>query len=187
MRRKSACLSIATQVYEQRMPRRTTRREKTSETSDQMETVEDKDSLAMCVIELLKDEKVLQSMKEVLFPKNLMDSINALTGKMDTSTRELDEKNAKINQLEQRVDCFEDATDGVEQYSCRPNLRFYGISENWSEDDTEKLLTTVINESMQLQPPMPQDYLERSLRMAYGSETQSRWPTKGLSYNRAFQ
>ena len=92
-----------------------------------METVEDKDSLAMCVIELLKDEKVLQSMKEVLFPKNLMDSINALTSKMDTSTRELDEKNAKINQLEQRVDCFEDATDGVEQYSRLPNLRFYGI------------------------------------------------------------
>ena len=94
-----------------------------------------------------------------------MDSINALTSKMDTSTRELDEKYAKINPLEQRVDCLKVAADGVEQYPRRPNLRFYGILENRSEDDTEKLITTVINESMQLQPPMLQDQLERSHRL----------------------
>ena len=128
-------------------------------------TVVDKDSLAMCVIELLKDETVLKRMKEVLFPKHLMDPINALTSKVDVLTREIDDKNAQIKQLEQRVDCLEDASDGVEQYSRRPNLRFFGIPENRSDDDTDKLITTVINESMQLQPPMLQEQLERSHRL----------------------
>ena len=126
-----------------------------------METAVDKDSLAMCVVELLKDETVLKRMKEVLFPKNLMDSIAALTSKVDTLTHEIEGKNAKIKQLEQRVDCLEDASDGVEQYSCRPNLRFYGIPEDRSVVNTDKLITTVINESVQLQPPM-QDHLESS-------------------------
>ena len=44
---------------------------KSSETSDQMETAVDKDSLAMCVVELLKDETLLKRMKEVLFQKKL--------------------------------------------------------------------------------------------------------------------
>ncbi len=50
------------------MPKYTPRRGKSSDTPDQMETatVVDKDSLAMCVIELLKDETVLKRMKEVL-------------------------------------------------------------------------------------------------------------------------
>ena len=144
-------------------PKQTPRRPTSSETPDQ--TVVDKDSLAMCVIELLKDETVLKRMKEVLFPKHLMDSIKALTSKVDTLTREIDVKNATIKQLEERVDCLEDASDGVEQYSRRPNLRFFGIPENRSDDDTDKLITTVINESMKLQPPMLQEHLERSHRL----------------------
>ena len=72
-------------------------------------------------------------------------------------------KNATIKPLDERVDCLEDASDGVEQYSRRPNLRFFGIAESRSEDDTDKLITTVINESMQLQPPMVQDHIERRL------------------------
>ena len=94
-----------------------------------------------------------------------MDSIAALTSKVDTLTREIEDKNAKIQQLEQRVGCLEDASDGVEQYSCRPNLRYYGIPEDRSVDDTDKLITTVINESMQLHPPMRQVHLESSHRL----------------------
>ena len=44
-----------------------------------------------------------------------MDSINALSSKVDILTREIDDKNAQLKQLEQRVDCLEDASDGVEQ------------------------------------------------------------------------
>ena len=96
----------------------------------------------------------------MLFPKHLMDSIKALTSKVDTLTRDIDVKNATIKQLEERVDCLEDASDGVEQYSRRPNLRFFGIPENRSDDDTDKLITTVINESTKLQ-----EHLERSHRL----------------------
>ena len=113
----------------------------------------------------LKDETVLKRMKEVLFPKHLMDSIKALTSTVDTLTREIGVKNATIKQLEERVDCLEDAPDGVEQYSRRPNLRFFGIAEKRSDYDTDKLITTVINESMKLQPPMLQEHLERSHRL----------------------
>ena len=64
-----------------------------------------------------------------------------------------------------RADCLEDVTDGVEQYSRCQNVRFFGIPEHRSEDGTDKLITTVINESMQLQPPMLQVHLERTHRL----------------------
>ena len=140
--------------------------EPASETSDQ-QTVVDKDTLALCVIELLNDESVLNRLKEMLFPKNLIDSISTLTSKVDTLTREVDNKNETIKKLEARIDRLEEASDAVEQYSRRPNLRFFGIPEasTASEDDTDSLITTVINESMQLQPPMSPDHLERSHRL----------------------
>ena len=88
--------------------------EPASETSDQ-QTVVDKDTLALCVIELLNDESVLNLLKEILFPKNLIDSISTLTSKVDTLTREVDNKNETIKKLEARIDRLEEASDAVEQ------------------------------------------------------------------------
>ena len=51
------------------MPKYTPRGKPASETSDQ-QTVVDKDTLALCVIELLNDESVLNRLEEILFPKN---------------------------------------------------------------------------------------------------------------------
>ena len=89
---------------QQTMPKQTPRRGKTSETSDQM--VVDKYSLAMCVVALLKDETIVKRMKEVLFFFfNFMDSIVALTSKVVTLTREVDDKKCqnKATRAESRL------------------------------------------------------------------------------------
>ena len=93
-----------------------------------METI-NKDTLALSVLELLKDTAIVAKLKETLFPIELKNSITNLTATVVSLTNELDRKEKRIVDLEKRVYFLEKTADDVEQYSRRPILRFHGFAE----------------------------------------------------------
>ena len=123
-----------------------------------------KDSLAMTVVEILKDASILKRMKEVIFPSNLTDAIATLTDKVERLTNELCKKDVMIQKLEQRVEKLEEAADNTEQYSRRPNLRVHGIAEQ-ADENTDQLIVKSVNDQMQFQPPIQPNQIERSHRL----------------------
>ena len=129
------------------------------------DTDETVDSLAMTVVEILKDASILKRMKEVIFPSNLTDAIATLTDKVERLTNELCKKDVIIEKLEQRVEkLVEEAADNTEQYSRRPNLRVHGIAEQ-ADENTDQLIVKLVNDQMQFQPPIQLNQIERSHRL----------------------
>ena len=63
-----------------------------------------KDTLALSVLELLKDTAIVAELKETLFPIELKNSITNLTATVVSLTNELDRKEKRIVDLEKRVD-----------------------------------------------------------------------------------
>ena len=76
-----------------------------------------------------------------------------------------EQKESKIKQLEKCVNSLEESADSIKQYSRRPNLRFYGIPESETDEDTGKRLLRKINGDLQRQPPILSEHLERSHRL----------------------
>ena len=116
----------------------------------------DNDMLVTCVIEVLREEAILQRMSEVLFPKNLMDAIDTLTKTVDTLTTELCHKHKCIQELENKREHWKKPPTTLH------NTRDVPISD--------QLITSVVNDQMPLQPPMLLEHLERSHRLGQ-SET----------------
>ena len=125
------------------------------------------ETLALTVVELLKDDAILKRIKEVIFPSNLTDAITTLTQKVEKLTHELITKEGIIKKLEQRVDQLEEAADSTEQYSRRPNLRVHGIPETKTDDseNTDQLIVKLVNVDMNFQPPIQLNQIERSHRL----------------------
>ena len=121
-------------------------------------------TLALTVVEILKDASILKRMKEVIFPTNLTDAIATLTEKVERLTNELSTKDGTIKKLEQRVDQLEEAADNTEQYSRHPNQRVHGIAEQ-ADENTDQLIIKLVNDQMQFQPPIQLNQIERSHRL----------------------
>ena len=129
-----------------------------------METI-NKDTLALSVLELLKDTAIVAKLKETLFPIELKNSITNLTATVVSLTNELDRKEKRIVDLEKRVDFLKKTADDVEQYSRRPNLRFHGFAEADTPENTDKMIVDLVNSELQVDPPMQVEHLERSHRL----------------------
>ena len=129
-----------------------------------METI-DKDTLALTVLELLKDNAVVAKLKATLFPVELNETIKNLTAKVVCLTNEVERKETQIIDLEKRVDSLEKAADDVEQYSRRPNLRFHGFPEADMPENTDQLVINMVNSELNVHPPMLIEHLERSHRL----------------------
>ena len=91
----------------------------------------------MRVIDLLTDQQVLSALKKALFPVELSGRIDALNATLERLPHLVEEKDAKIVNLEREVLELADANDSLEQYSRRPNLRFEGIPEADHREDTD--------------------------------------------------
>ena len=140
-----------------------------------METIA-KDTLALTVLELLKDNAVVATLKATLFPVKLNESIKNLTAKVVSLTNELENKQTQIVNLENRVDSLEKAADDGEQYSRRPNLRFHGFLEADTAENTDQMIINLVNSELNVHPPMQIDHLERSHRLGpkVGGDAQPR-------------
>ena len=91
------------------------------------DSVEEREALALRVIDLLTDQQVLSALKKALFPVELSGRIDALNATLERLSHLVEEKYAKIVNLEREVRELADANDSLEQYTRRPNLRFEGI------------------------------------------------------------
>ena len=129
-----------------------------------METIT-KDTLALTVIELLKDTAIVAKLKETLFPTELNNSIKNITATVVSLTNELDRKEKRIVDLEKRVDYLDKSADDVEQYSRRPNLRFHGFPEADTQESTDQMIVNLVNSELHVDPPIHVEHLERSHRL----------------------
>ena len=143
------------------------------------------ESLALRIIELLSDDVLLSNLKKALFPNQLATKIDALTLQVSHLTSQLDKKVERIAELETKVQSLEDSNDALEQYSRRPNIMISGIAETTDGEDTDEKVLAVINEKMNLQPPLQIGQIERSHRVGrktIDSQRDERGPLdRGLS------
>ena len=138
-------------------------------------TADDADAeLAMRMVELLKDGRVVQELKKQLYPKELCDKLDVLTAQMDNMTRQLAAKDERIQTLEKTVLHLEGQLDAQEQYSRRSNLRIQGIMDDARGEDVEKKVLGVINKDMGFNPPLKATDLERSHRLGRVAPGQGR-------------
>ena len=101
------------------------------------DAAEEREALALRIIDLLTDQQVLSALKKALFPVELSGRIDALTATLERLSRVIEEKDARITSLEKEVHELADANDSLEQYMRRPNLRFEGIHEVEHGEDTD--------------------------------------------------
>ena len=66
---------------------------------------------AIMLLDLLNDEQVLKKIKQVLFPQTLADKIDAMNIHISNLTTLLNNKDTRINELEQKVHTLESAID----------------------------------------------------------------------------
>ena len=64
-----------------------------------------------------------------MYPKGLVDKTDSMNKKIDDLTASIELRDARINELEQQVNCLETDLDGLEQYSRRTNVQFQGIPD----------------------------------------------------------
>ena len=100
-----------------------------------------------------------------MFPVELNATKKNFTAKVVCLTNELERKETQMVDLEKRVDSLEKAADDVEQYSRRPNLRFHGLPEADTPENTDQLIINMVNSELNVHPPMQAEHLESSHRL----------------------
>ena len=88
--------------------------------------------------------------------------IDALNATLERLSHLVEEKDAKIVNLEREVRELADANDSLEQYTRRPNLRFEGIPEADHGEDTDAKVLKIANSKLGMTPPLELGDLERS-------------------------
>ena len=91
---------------------------------------------------------------------------------IDSLRTVLQEKEAKIESLEKKVSSLESQVEGLEQYSRRNNIRVSGIVERPNENLATTTLT-ILNNKLDLDPPIRETDIDRIHRTGKHSETSS--------------
>ena len=144
------------------------------------DSVEEREALALRVIDLLTDQQVLSALKKALFPVELSGRIDALNATLERLSHLVEEKDAKIVNLEREVRELADANDSLEQYTRRPNLRFEGIPEADHGEDTDAKVLEIVNTKLEMTPPLVIDDLERSHRLGRRVDKDGRPRTRAI-------
>ena len=126
---------------------------------------DDHDDIALTLVELLNDDQVLQKLRSALFRQIISDKIDDLSSKIELMTEQLAKKENRICVLEIKVSQLEVDVDNLQQYSKRPNLRIYGVTDMHDGEDTDSKVITLINRDLKLNPPIKQTDIERSHRL----------------------
>ena len=138
---------------------------KAKSVDSESESVDERNQMALQILELITDERVLSKLKETMFPQELSNKIDILNTTVATLSSQLREKYAKITLLEERLTKVEEDLDRCEQYSRRPNLRIQGLSDDVRGEDTERKVLYAINVNMGFKPPLEIDQIERCHRL----------------------
>ena len=132
---------------------------------DDMIPVVDSDTLALTMIELFSDERVMKRMKDALYPRELVEKLDEMTRRLAVLTSSVKARDDRIKTLESKVAALEHEGDKTEQYSRRPNLRFTGIAEADEPENTTQKILDIINEDMCPDAQIRPEQIERSHRL----------------------
>ena len=82
--------------------------------------------------------------------------VDCLKTKIDKLATAIEQRDARIEDLEKTVSTLETKLDGLEQYSRRANLRFQGLNETAGGEDVEGIIIDIINNDMSVTPRFSQ-------------------------------
>ena len=106
-----------------------------------------------------------EKLKQVLFPQALADKIDAMNIHITNLTTLLNNKDTRINELEQKVHTLESAIDCQEQYSRRQNLRINGIPETGDTEDATTAVLNLVNTTMAIKPQLQRHTIVKCHRL----------------------
>ena len=132
------------------MPQGKTKVKATTVRDEEMIPVVDTDTLALTMIELFSDERVMKRMRDALYPRELVEKLDDMTRRLAVLTTSVKVRDDRIKTLESKVAALEQEADKGEQYSRRMNLRFTGIPENegTTNENTKDKILDIINQDM---------------------------------------
>ena len=122
--------------------------------------------LALMMIELFSDERVMNRMRDALYPRELVEKLDEMMRSLAVLTTSVKATNDRIKTLESKVAALEHEGDNTEQDSRRLNLRFTRIAETdeTNENTTEQILD-IINEVICSDAQIRPEQIERSHRL----------------------
>ena len=110
--------------------------------------MDDPAALALCLIELLNDDQVLDKLRRVLYPKELSAKIDSVNDHIGGLKAMLTEKEERIKFFEVKVAKLEENADSVDQYGWRTILHIRGVPESMAPgEDTDELVLHVLSEN----------------------------------------
>ena len=142
--------------------------------STSTEEVEEREALAIRIIDLLTDQQVLSALKKALFPTELVGKIEELNNVIGRLSTKLSEKEDRVVVLDNEVRVLADANDTLEQYTRRANLIIDGIPESHDGEDTDEKVLAIVNDKLGMNPPLQRHDLERSHRLGRRDDRQGR-------------
>ena len=118
------------------------------------------------MIELFSDERVMNIMRDALYPCELVEKLDEMTRRLAVLPTSVKARDDRIKTLESKVTALEHEGDKTEQYTRRPNLRFTGIAEtDETNKDTTETILDIINEDMCPDAQIRPEQIERSHRL----------------------
>ena len=123
------------------------------------------EDIVLRVMEALTDERIAKQLRKMLLPHALMEKINEMDRNINTITARLEAKDTKIAELETKLTALETSVDDMEQYTRRSNLVFSGFAESARGEDTDAKIMALVNDEMDLAPPLQPADIARSHRL----------------------
>ena len=120
----------------------------------------------MRVMEALTDERIAKLLCKMLHPRELIDRMDAMGRSIDNLTTQLASKEETILKLEEKNRSVKkNSVDDTEQYTRRSNLIFRGFAELGRGEDTDARILALVNDEMDLAPPLQLADIARSHRL----------------------
>ena len=120
---------------------------------------------ALRLVEVLNDEALMKKLRTALFPQALSDKFDRQNDQINRLLAQLTVSNQRVDELEKRVRELEEQADRTEQYTRRSNLLCSGLPETGVGEDTEEKILAVINDMMEMRPPLTSSDIARSHRL----------------------
>lgn len=126
--------------------------------------------------EVLDDDETIKKLAGIFFSRidELAEKVALkLDGRLKSLNSQLQDKEKRIVDLENEVCELKAKQDDQEQYSRRESLRLAGIAET-QDENTDALVLSMVNEKMQVTPPVQLSEISRSHRTGKIEEGKTR-------------
>ena len=120
----------------------------------------------LALLEALDDEAVIKKFQSVLKPLlvPIQDSLQQVMDQNASLKRQLADRDATIDKLNQEVDALKITIDDLEQHGRKGSIRVFGLPEDTPGQVDEKIVT-LVNEHLKVRPPIALEYVEVAHRL----------------------